>query len=159
MKSLIQRVLAKAAFWLPGGDSLRPILHRMRGVKIGRDVWISQLVYLDELYPEAISIGDNCTIGMRSTIFAHLHWGRRHESGGFKAVTIEPDVFIGPHTVILPGVRVGRGAVVKAGSVLTRNVPPGVFWGTSSGSPLARVGVPLTRENAYEEFCRNLRPL
>jgi tetrahydrodipicolinate N-succinyltransferase len=128
-------------------------------VVIGRNVWISQQVYLDELYPEAISIGDNSTIGLRSSIIAHLHWGRRRDSGGYKPVVIEADVFIGPHTVILPGVRVGRGSVIKAGSVLTRSVPPGVMWGCGEGRFLARVGTPLTPQHSYEDFCRNLKPM
>ncbi len=55
MSGVYQRLLAKLAFVVPGGDSLRPALHRMRGVQVGRSVWISQYVYLDELYPEAIS--------------------------------------------------------------------------------------------------------
>jgi hypothetical protein len=44
------------AFLFPGGDTLRPWLHRRRGVKIGKNVWISQYVYIDELHPEALTI-------------------------------------------------------------------------------------------------------
>jgi asparagine synthase (glutamine-hydrolysing) len=47
------------------------------------------------------------------------------------------DVFIGPHCVILPNVHVGDGAVIKAGTVLTTNVPEHVFWGANSTGPLA----------------------
>ena len=43
---------------VPGGGTLRPWLHRCRGVKIGKNVWISQYVYIDELHPEAVFIGD-----------------------------------------------------------------------------------------------------
>lgn len=41
-----------------------------------------------------------------------------------KPVVIEDDVWLGTHCTILPGVRVGRGAVVGAGAVVTRDVPP-----------------------------------
>jgi acetyltransferase-like isoleucine patch superfamily enzyme len=41
-------------------------------------------------------------------------------------VVIEDDVWIGPAAVILKGVRVGTGALVEAGAVVTRDVPPGV---------------------------------
>ena len=48
---LLNRVLNKIAFIVPGGYCLRPRLHRLRGVKMGRNVWISQYVYIDELHP------------------------------------------------------------------------------------------------------------
>ncbi|TMW65249.1 hypothetical protein Poli38472_009416 [Pythium oligandrum] len=47
-----------------------------------------------------------------------------------KPVIIEEDVWIGGNVIILPGVRVGRGAVIGAGSVVTKDVPPmSVFSG------------------------------
>jgi hypothetical protein len=54
LKNILNRILHKAAFVLPGGYSLRPWLHRLRGAHIGKDVWISQYVYLDELHPEGV---------------------------------------------------------------------------------------------------------
>ncbi|GAB4127543.1 MAG: hypothetical protein Kow001_22780 [Acidobacteriota bacterium] len=159
MSGIFQRFLAKLAFVLPGGESVRPALHRWRGVQVGRRVWISQYVYLDELYPEAITIGDNSTLGLRTSVFAHFHWGPRREQQGFRPVIIEANVFIGPHCVILPGVRIGEGSVIKAGSTVTRSIPPGVFWGSSAGGPIARVRVPLTRDHSYEEFMAGLQPV
>ena len=41
-----------------------------------------------------------------------------------KAVIIEDDVWIGPNATILKGVRIGQGAWIEAGSVVTRDVPP-----------------------------------
>lgn len=156
---ILRRLSGRLAFFLPGGDSVRPVIHRWRGVRVGVNVWIAQYVYLDELYPEAISIGDNCTIGLRTSMFAHFHWGPRRKAGGFKPIVIEDNVFVGPHCVILPGVRVGEGAVIKAGSVVTRNVPPRVFWGRADDGPLAVVTVPLTSNASYDAFVRGLRPI
>jgi hypothetical protein len=156
---VLSRLLGKMARFVPGGGSLRPLLHRWRGVRMGRNVWIAQYVYLDELYPEAIQIGSNCTIGLRTSVFSHFHWGPRRPDGGFKPVVLEDDVFVGPHCVILPGVRIGEGSVIQAGSVVTRNVPPRVFWGDAGGGPVAAVTVPLTSEHSYEGFIRGLRPL
>ena len=151
--------MRRLAYLAPGGFSLRPALHRLRGVRIGRNVWISQHVYIDEIHPEAVSIGDNCTVGIRTSIIAHIYWGRVQEKSSARPVTIEPDVFIGPHCVILPGVRIGRGAVIKAGTVVSRDVPPGVFYGSDDARPLARVSIPLTPGLTYEEFVMGLRPL
>ena len=156
MPSIIARLLHKLAFVAPGGDTLRPWLHRLRGAKIGTKVFIAQYVYLDELHPEELTIGDNCTIGLRTSIFTHFYWGRRRpKSNG--AVVIEKDVFIGPHCVILPNVRIGEGAVIKAGTVVSRNVPPHAVWGPPAAEVLGMATVPLTAEHSYEEFTRGVR--
>lgn len=143
----------------PGGGNVRPWLHRKRGVAIGNNVWISQYVYIDELHPEAVSIGDNCTIGLRTSIFTHFYWGPRKRDYTGGNVVIENNVFIGPHCVILPNVRIGEGAVIKAGTVVTRDVPPHTFWGLPSAGPLGTVTVPLTSEHPYEDFLAGLKPV
>lgn len=124
---------------------------------MGSNAWISQYVYLDEIYPEAISIGDNCTIGLRTTIIAHLHWGPRRPSGGYRSVVVEDDVFIGPHCLVLPGVKIGRGSVIKGGSVLSRSVRPRSLVGPPTSERQGAVAVPLTAECSYEEFLGGLR--
>lgn len=158
---ILQRVLGKLAMVAPCGYTLRPWLHRRRGVRIGKNVWISQLVYLDDQHPEEIVIGDNVTIGLRCTVFAHFYLGSRapeEERGG---VVIERGVFIGPNCTILHGVTIGEGAVVVAGSVVTRNVPPGVLYGPPSAGPLARITQPLTCEGKveYQKFLFGLKKL
>jgi len=140
----------------PGGGSIRPWIHRLRGTKIGRNVWISQFVYIDELHPEDVSIGDNCTVGMRTSIISHFYWGPRRKGHGGKIV-IDKDVFIGPHCVILPNVTIGEGAVIKAGTVVSRNVPPHAFWGTPNPGALGVATVPLTFENGYRDFLKGIR--
>lgn len=158
LPGLINRTFCWLAFIAPGGYSVRPTLHRWRGMRIGRRVWLSQLVYLDVVYPQAITIGNNVTIGLRTTIYTHFHWGPARPKDGWKPVEIEDDVFIGPHCVVLPGVRIGKGAVIKAGSVLTRNIPPFILWGDGGGHPLAEVTVPLTPDHEYDDFVKGLRP-
>jgi acetyltransferase-like isoleucine patch superfamily enzyme len=156
---IVNRILNKVAYFSPGGDSLRPRLHALRGVKMGRNVWISQFVYIDEIHPEAVTIGDNVTIGLRTSIFTHFYWGRRRPVNGFREVVIEKGAFVGPHCLILPGVHVGRNAVIKGGTVLTKDVPDNTFWGAPEAGPIARVTVPLTFEHEYDEFIRGLKPL
>jgi len=151
------RLLHKLAFVVPGGGSVRPWLHRLRGAEIGKNVWIAQLVYLDELHPDDVVIGDNCTIGLRTSIFTHFYWGRRRPQGSGKVV-IEKDVFIGPHCVILPNVRIGEGAVIRAGTVVSRNVPAHAFWGSPPAEFLGTATVALTSNHSYEEFTRGLKP-
>ncbi|MCS7070899.1 MAG: hypothetical protein NZM00_05290 [Anaerolinea sp.] len=65
-------------------------------------------------------------------------------------VIVEDEVFIGMQAIILKGVRLGRGCVIGAGSVVTQDVPPGMI---AAGNP-ARVIRPVDRtiERAQPEI-------
>jgi acetyltransferase-like isoleucine patch superfamily enzyme len=152
-------LLRKIAYNAPGGNSIRPGLHRLRGVNIGKNVWISQYVYIDEIHPEVITIEDNCTIGLNTLIISHLYWGPRRCSTSAGPVHIEQDVFIGPNCVILPNVRIGKGTVIQASTVISKNVPPNTLWGPPKAGPIARITIPLTSHNEYKNFTKGLKPL
>jgi acetyltransferase-like isoleucine patch superfamily enzyme len=128
-------------------------------VSVGERVWIGQQVYIDDVHPEAVRIGDDCTIGMRTSIFSHFYWGRQRSPEHATPVVIEDEVYIGPHCVILGSVRIGRGSVIRAGSVVSRNVPPGTLWGTPPAEALAEVHTPLTARETQERFLAGLRPV
>jgi heptaprenylglycerol acetyltransferase len=158
LKRIVGTVLSRLAHVFPGGSGVRPRLHRWRGVRIGSNVWIGLYVYIDELHPEGLSIGDNCTIGIRTSIITHFYWGPRRAVGNGKVV-IENDVFIGPHCLILPNVRIGEGSVIQAGSVVSQSVPAHTLWGGPAAGPLADVTVPLTSDEEYAGFLRGLKPM
>jgi acetyltransferase-like isoleucine patch superfamily enzyme len=89
-----------------------------------------------------IIIGDRVTVGANTTIvdtdFHPLPASLRQkpfQEAASAAVTIEDDVFIGMNCLILKGVTIGRGSVIGAGSVVTRDIPPGTI---AAGNP-ARV--------------------
>lgn len=155
------RLLAKIALFAPGGYTLRPLLHKKRGVKVGRNVWMSQLVYIDEVHPENITIKDNVTIGFRSTIFSHFYSGSYTPGKKIGKVVIEENVYIGPHCVIFHDVTIGKGSVIAAGTIVSKNVPPGVLFGPPSAAPLAKVTHPLTMGESmnYNRFLLGLRKL
>jgi serine acetyltransferase len=58
----------------------------------------------------------------------------------------------------LPNVRIGEGAVIRAGTVVSRNVPPHTLWGCPPAQALGVATVPLTAEHTYKEFMRGMRP-
>ena len=158
MNRVVGSLLGHIAMVCPGGSRVRPRLHRWRGARIGQHVWIGLYVYIDAVHPEALSVGNNCTIGIRTSIITHFYWGPRQPASNGRVV-IEDDVFVGPHCVILPNVTIGQGAVIQAGSVVTRSVPPRTFWGSPSAEALGTVTVPLTSEQGYARFLRGVRPV
>ena len=147
-----QRVLHVIARVAPGAVSLRVWLHKARGVRIRGEVFIGSGVYLDDEHPAGITIHDNTAIGIQTVILAHFR--------GKGKVEIGPDVFIGPHCTIMPNVKIGRGAVVSANSVVNRDVPEyTLVGGVPDAQPLARVTVPLGLHGDLEPFQRGLRPI
>jgi len=158
-KSFLQRIsnrwLHLLARVLPGATTLRPWLHRRRGVRIHGRVFIGDDVYIENEYPEAIELHDGAQITVRAAIIAHTRGAGR--------VVIGKDAFIGSNAVIVcsPGsvLTVGEGAVVAACSLVTVNVPPHVLFGGERAKPLMRAEQALTLETSYAEFVGGLRPL
>lgn len=90
-----------------------------------------------------IRIGRHSGIGQHSTVVAANHQVRRDllylrapwdESR--TGVDVGANVWVSANCVLLPGARIGDGAVVAAGSVVTGEVPPGEIWG---GIPARRL--------------------
>jgi len=151
------RLLQYFALYAPGMTTLRIHLHRCRGIRIGNNVSIGTDVILETEYPSCIWIGDRVAIGIRTVILAH---NRDQNIPREKEITvkIENDVAIGPGSIILPNVTVGYGAVVAAGSVVSRHVPPLTMVQGNPARPIARCGIPLGK-SSYKDFVRKLRPI
>jgi maltose O-acetyltransferase len=122
--------------------SFRKFIYRLAGVTIGQGSSIH--MWCNFYNPVNVSIGKDTIIGdhafldgrARLTIGNHVAFAssvmifnaeHQVDDPDFKAiqepVIVEDYVFVGPRAVILPGVTIGRGAVVAAGAVVTKNVP------------------------------------
>ena len=132
----------------------------MRGVSIGKNVHIGTFALIENAYPRLVSIGDNVTIGIRVIILGHIRnlMGQARASNR-PTVRVEDNVYIGPGVIILPNVTIGQGAVVSAGSVVYRSVPPKTLVRGNPAEPVAHCGVSLGRGVPYEQFLRNLKPI
>ncbi len=90
-------------------------------IKIGEDSIIGEKVVLDGR--DKLVIGNHVDIASEVMIYNSEH---DIESSSFQAihkpVVVQDYVFIGPRAIILPGVTIGKGAVVAAGAVVTKNV-------------------------------------
>ncbi|MGB7971303.1 MAG: AMP-binding protein [Candidatus Deferrimicrobiaceae bacterium] len=157
---LKNRLFQLLAFYAPGYKTTRVWLHRSRGVSIGKNVNIGSFALIENAYPRLVSIGDNVTIGIRVIIIAHIRDLMVQPGAGIRpTVRIEDNVYIGPGVIILPNVTIGEGAVVSAGSVVYRSVPPKTLVRGNPAEPIAHCGVSLGRGVPYDQFLRNLRPI
>lgn len=101
-------------------------------------IMMGAVINIGAVIGEGSMVDMNAVIGARGIIGKNVHLGACSVIAGVleppsaNPVIIEDDVLIGANSVILEGVRVGKGSVVAAGSVVTKDVPPGVVV---AGSP------------------------
>jgi|SRR5690606_2211780 acetyltransferase-like isoleucine patch superfamily enzyme len=99
-------------------------------MKIGKKTSIALMVMPDTMFPERIYIGDNTIIGYNTTILAHEYLIDEYRLGD---VIIGNEVMIGANSTILPGVKIGDGAIVSAATLVHKDVPSGAMVG---GNPM-----------------------
>lgn len=105
-------------------------------MRTGREVSFGPGVMIYE--PRAgLEIGDHCLIAAGVAICGVEHGHAdpeipmRHQPAQAAKIVIEDNVWLGMRVVVTPGVTIGRGSVIGAGSVVTHDIPAGsVAWGT-----------------------------
>ena len=105
--------------------------------------------------PSGVSIGENVMMGIDILMFTNEH---RHDDitipmGAQGRTPVEPivigdDVWIGSRSLIMKGVHIGHGAIIAAGSVVTKSVPPYEIWG---GNPARFLKSRLSRQQSAGE--------
>jgi len=95
---------------------------------------------------DKISIGEDVYIGAGCNIYdsnfhSVNHEERKNGNTGIKSapVTIGDRVFIGAHSLILKGVRIGADSVIAAGSVVVKNIPKKEIWGGNPAKFLCKL--------------------
>jgi acetyltransferase-like isoleucine patch superfamily enzyme len=124
-------------------------------MSIGENVFIGDEVYLENEHPELVEIQSGVQISVRAIIIAHTRGAGR--------VVIEKDAFVGPNVVVATSgnriLRIGEGAVIGAGAVVTKSVPARVFVASAPPAPIATARVAFTKAETIEEFLNGLTPL
>ena len=103
-------------------------------IVLGNNVYFNfNCVILD---PASVTIGDNVMLGPAVQIYTATHplnaSERRMGREFAQPVAIGSDVWVGGGAIILPGVHIGERSIIGAGSVVTRDIPGGVF---AAGNP------------------------
>lgn len=118
---------------LPMLPQHRAIILKMGGVNIKGRALIYGSVLIDTVAPYNVYIGNNVAITAGTKILTHYLdpsvKGRKFRIG---EVHIEDDVFIGVNVIICNSVTIGKGAIIGAGSIVTKDIPPYQVW---AGNP------------------------
>ena len=136
--------------------TLRNIFYKLAGIKLGRGatfhMWANFFQPKNIMVGEGTIIGDHAFIDGRSKVVIGKHvdiasevmiYNSEHdlESPGFEAIEEPVEIgdycFIGPRAIILPGVKIGKGAIVAAGAVVTKDVEAFSIVG---GVPARQIG-------------------
>ncbi|SHJ11102.1 2,3,4,5-tetrahydropyridine-2,6-dicarboxylate N-acetyltransferase [Lutispora thermophila] len=88
-------------------------------INIGAEIGSNTMIDMNAVLGARAIVGSNCHIGAGAVLAGVL------EPPSSKPVVIEDNVLVGANAVVLEGVTVGKGSVVAAGSVVTKDVPPG----------------------------------
>jgi len=136
MRGIIGRFLQSISMsYLPIPASFRVFLQRLRGVKIGKNVFLGPGCWLDNTRPDLIEIEDDVSIAGRVTLLTHsdptqpLREILGPSSRVFKKVTIKRGAWITVNCVLLPGVTIGENSIIAAGSVVNKDIPAEVIAG------------------------------
>jgi len=103
------------------------------------EAWVGKDLVLEH-YALGVVIHPQVKIGDRCRIYHHVTLAAETWIGSSNHLVLEDDVTIGAHSVVIARANttltIGKGAVLGAGSVLTRDIPPGEVW---AGVPARRI--------------------
>ena len=119
---------------------LRPILIRKMGCHVGKNTFFGDYVRMDTSYADMIYIGDYTHITSGCRLLCHQRdltgycVGDNAASLGYRTgeIHIGKGVMVGMETMIMPGVTIGDGAIIGAGSLVTKDIPA---WTIATGRP------------------------
>ena len=124
---------------------------RHLGVNIGQNCFIDTRHWGSE--PYLITIGDNVQVTAGVRIYTHggAHVVRRKfpNFDMFGKVVIEDWAYIGSCSLIMPGVTIGQGSMVAAGSIVTKSVPPGMVVAGNPAKVICKVEDYIERNQKY----------
>ena len=112
-------------------SKIRVAIHRLRGVRIGKNVLIGVDVHIDDNGTELVTIEDNVFLTSGCILITHKRSIKTYRKGMWIGdcpfevgpITIRQGAHIGVRSIILPGITIGRGAVIGAGSIVTKDIP------------------------------------
>ena len=133
-------------------------------VSIGRSavIMMGAILNIGAVVGDGTMVDMGAVLGGRATVGSRCHIGAGAvlagviEPASAVPVVVEDDVLIGANAVVIEGVRIGRGAVVAAGAVVTQDVPPNAVVAGCPARVIKEKDEKTTMKTALEDSLRNL---
>jgi len=150
LRALLKSFLTKVIQWVamtrfPIGAKNRCRLERLRGVKIGKHVFLGGGNILDRVRPDLITIEDYVSLAGGVNILTHsnpttpLREILGEEYHVLKPVHIKRGAWLALNVVVLPGVTIGENSIVATNSVVMKDVPPYTIVGGAPAKVLKEI--------------------
>lgn len=119
---------------------LRPFILRRMGCKVGKGCFMGDYIRIDTSHPDMITIEDNVSIASGSRLLCHQRdfsdfcVGDDYMKLGYvvKPIVLKKGCLVGMESFVMPGVTIGEGAIVGAGSLVSKDIPA---WTIAAGRP------------------------
>lgn len=138
--ALLQSMMDWVIFAPFAPRKLRPVFLRGMGAKVGKGVFIGDHVHFDQNHSNLITLEDNAHIASGTRILCHQRNLKGYCKGddyaklGYRLgpVTLKKGSLVGMESFVMPGVTIGEGAIIGAGSLVTKDIPA---WTIATGRP------------------------
>jgi len=151
IRSALTNIIFEIASHFNIWSRFKNMLFRFVGLKIGHDVLVSQYTRVDGLLPNLIILEDHTALGVSCNLITHTFIDR----GDVRAFLYGPIQIckyarVGANVTITPGITIGEGSVVAAGSLVNKDVPPYTMVGGVPAKPIKEID-PTTYQPRIEK--------
>tara|TARA_Y100000310_G_C20565950_1_gene755496 strand:- start:423 stop:980 length:558 start_codon:yes stop_codon:yes gene_type:complete len=118
-------LLHRIAYFFPI-NNVRVLCHKWRGVKTGKNIFIGLNCVLDHAMPDFIILDDDTRLAGEVYLLAHSRPSEKFKGkimSYIAPIHIKEGAWLGIRTTVLPGVTIGKYAIVTPGSVVLKDVP------------------------------------
>ena len=134
IRELIKGIIGRYLQWIamstfPMPPRFRVFLQRLRGVKIGENVFIGVECFIDPPFPNMVTIEDYVSLAGRVMLLAHsdptepLREILGENGAKIAPIHIKKGAWISVGCIVLPGVTIGENTIIAAGAVVTKDIP------------------------------------
>ena len=152
-KDHILGCLGKSLPW----NGMRIKMQRMRGVKIGKNVHWGSDITVDAPYPYFLVVEDGAALAGNNQVLTHIKPSKYFANcftSHVAPVIVHKNAWVGVGVTLMPGIEVGEGSMISAGSIVNTDIPPMVLAGGNPAKVIMDLSGFLKQNYPSDEFER-----